>query len=120
MKRLIAMLFPVAGAMCSTANAQSSLTINGTTYTYCASENQECSFTGTAMVVFGTTSPSLMYDINGPFTNGVLCANGVVSATDPAYGYTKSCWYGPTSGTPTRLSNARLRMPSARSPVPSR
>ncbi|WP_243750928.1 hypothetical protein [Paraburkholderia sp. BL10I2N1] len=85
--------------MNGSARAQSNLTINGVTYLYCAVEGQFCSFTGTEQVVFGTTTPSLMYDINGPFTNGVQCLNGVVSQRDPAHGYQKSCWYGSTSTT---------------------
>lgn len=80
------------------------ITLGGVTYTHCASENQKCSFSGTAMVVFGAfppTAPSAMYNVNGPFTNGVACANGVVSQTDPAFGYIKQCWYAtPTVATP--------------------
>jgi hypothetical protein len=97
----IGVLFTLSGLWSSNAQAQSTLTINGVTYTRCASEGQFCSFSGSAKVVFGTTSPSLMYDINGPFTNGVACSNGVVSATDPAYGYQKSCWYASTTSTGT-------------------
>lgn len=87
------------------ALAQSTLTINGVNYTYCASEDNRCSFSGTANVVFGTASP-LQYTLNGPFTNGVTCSNGVVSQTDPAYGYQKSCWYSAgTSSTTTSTSS---------------
>jgi hypothetical protein len=93
----------LAALWSTTAHAQSTLTINGVTYTQCASENQFCSFTGSANVLFGTTTPSLKYSINGPFTNGVACSNGVVSPTDPAYGYQKSCWYG--SGTSSSASS---------------
>lgn len=85
----------------SNAHAQSTLSINGVTYTRCASEGQFCSFSGSAKVVFGTSSP-LKYTLNGPFTNGVSCSNGIVSPTDPAYGVPKSCWYaGTTTSTST-------------------
>ena len=87
------------------AFAQSTLTINGVNYTYCASEGNFCSFSGTANVVFGTSSP-LNYTLNGPFTNGVSCSNGVVSKTDPAYGANKSCWYSAgTSSTSTSTTS---------------
>ena len=80
------------------AQAPATLTVGGVPYTLCASEWQSCSFGGTAKVVFGSTSPTLNDSVNGPFTNGVQCQNGVVSPTDPAYGQAKSCWYDSSTG----------------------
>jgi hypothetical protein len=88
----------------SKAHAQSSLTINGVTYTLCAGEHQTCSLPGPAYIVFGTTYPSLQYTLNGPFNSSVLCGNGTVSPTDPAYGYPKNCWYATTLPTPSANS----------------
>lgn len=84
-------------------STQPSLTIGGVTYTRCASENQTCSFTGSAKVAYGT---ALKYTVNGPFTNSVSCSNKVVSATDPAPGYPKACWYAAATSTPTATSKA--------------
>lgn len=65
------------------------------TWTKCATEGGNCSFTGTRTVRYGA---------NGLFAKGVFsgnasCNNGVFG--DPAYGLTKTCEYGaPISNTP--------------------
>jgi hypothetical protein len=59
------------------------------TWTKCASEGQQCAFTGTRDVRYGTTTSF----VTKTFTGGVLCGNSVFG--DPAYGYVKACWYGP-------------------------
>lgn len=59
------------------------------TWTKCASEGQQCAFTGTRDVRYGTTTSFT----TKTFTGGVSCSNGVFG--DPAYGYVKTCWYGP-------------------------
>ncbi|RDU99396.1 hypothetical protein DWV00_08195 [Trinickia dinghuensis] len=97
-------VFAIFGAPNAHAQAQSTLQINGVTYTLCASEYQACSFKGAGYVVFGTTYAPLKYSLNGPFTNGVTCSNGIVAPTDPAYGYPKSCWYATTLSAPSTSS----------------
>jgi subtilisin family serine protease len=59
------------------------------TWTKCAAEGQQCVFTGTRDVRYGTTTTF----VTKTFTGGVACTNGVFG--DPAYGYMKTCWYGP-------------------------
>ena len=65
-------------------------------WTFCANEDQWCSFSGTQTVRFG---------VNGNYyyktaTNGVSCSNSAFG--DPAYGLFKQCWYG---GTPANSYN---------------
>ena len=70
----------------------STVTISGVTYTYCAAENGECTFSGSSLVVFGAfppNAPSAMYSVNGPFSKAVGCYVGQVANSDPAYGYGK-------------------------------
>jgi hypothetical protein len=78
------------------AQAQSStITVSGVKYTFCGSENDNCTFSGKGSVVFGSVppnSPTTMLTSPRSFTNGVGCYVGAVSQTDPAYGYGKSCW----------------------------
>jgi hypothetical protein len=67
------------------------------TWTYCAAENTQCSFTGQALVEFGA---------NGIFTgltltNGTLCSDTVFG--DPDVGVFKSCYYQPVSSLPAGL-----------------
>ena len=95
---LCTVLLAVVSLGVRNANAQATLDVGGVPYTQCASEYGYCGFGGTAKVVFGTTSPRPMQSVNGPFTNGVPCTNGVVSRTDPAYGYGKRCWYDSSTG----------------------
>jgi Flp pilus assembly pilin Flp len=57
------------------------------TWIYCATENQFCSFSGTAEVKYGAVNTW----VTRTFTNGVLCANSVFG--DPLYGTVKSCSY---------------------------
>jgi hypothetical protein len=86
-----------------TAQAQSStITVSGVQYTFCGSENENCTFSGTGSVVFGAVppnAPSTMLTSPRSFTNGVGCYVGAVSQTDPAYGYGKSCWVSLASAT---------------------
>jgi Beta-1,3-glucanase len=58
----------------------------GSGWTQCASENQNCSFSGTAAVAYGANGQYAY----GSFTNGVSCSNGVFG--DPNYGVGKSCY----------------------------
>jgi hypothetical protein len=44
------------------AHAQSSLTINGTTYTYCAAENQYCSYSGSARGLWRDVADAAIHD----------------------------------------------------------
>jgi len=85
------------------AHAQSStITVSGVKYTFCGSENDNCTFSGKGSVVFGAVppnSPSTMLTSPRAFTNGVGCYVGAVSQTDPAYGYGKSCWVSLASTT---------------------
>jgi hypothetical protein len=77
------------------AQAQSSITVSGVKYTFCGSENDNCTFSGKGSVVFGSVppnSPTTMLSSPRTFTNGVGCYVGAVSQSDPAYGYGKSCW----------------------------
>ncbi|MBI4038005.1 prepilin-type N-terminal cleavage/methylation domain-containing protein [Candidatus Curtissbacteria bacterium] len=53
----------------------------------CASEWQFCTFSGTKQVRYGAND-SYAY---GTYTNGVNCTNSVFG--DPAWGYTKYCYY---------------------------
>lgn len=59
-------------------------------WTYCAGENQWCSFSGTQNVRYG---------VNGSYyyrtlTGGVSCSNATFG--DPAFGRVKQCYYGGT------------------------
>src|SRR5580698_869646 len=86
------------------AYAQSSITVGGTQYTFCGSENNNCTFSGTGSVIFGAvppTAPSNMLTSPRTFKNGVGCYVGAVSQTDPAFGYGKSCWVSLVSKTVT-------------------
>ncbi|WP_446743383.1 RICIN domain-containing protein [Silvibacterium acidisoli] len=62
-------------------------------YTLCASENNQCSFSGTATVAFGADGRYLY----GNFTNGTSCT-AATFGNDPVYGVVKSC-YIPTPNT---------------------
>jgi parallel beta-helix repeat protein len=56
-------------------------------WTFCASEGQQCSFSGTKEVRFGANS---VY-VSGSFSGGTLCSNSIFE--DPLYGVAKSCEY---------------------------
>src|SRR6266404_7538685 len=74
-------------------------------WTPCASEMQQCNFSGTKQVRFGAND---IYNY-GTFTDGVLCANSIFG--DPIYGVIKHCDYADiieATPTPTR----RLSQPS--------
>jgi chitinase len=76
----------------------------GSGWTQCASENQNCSFSGSAAVAYGANG-QFAY---GTFTNGVSCSNGVFG--DPDYGVGKSCFVStsfvpPAPGVWTQCAN---------------
>jgi hypothetical protein len=65
-------------------------------WTPCASERQQCNFSGTKQVRFGANG---IYNY-GTFTGGVVCANSIFG--DPIYGVIKHCDYADIIGaTPT-------------------
>jgi hypothetical protein len=65
-------------------------------WTPCASERQQCNFSGTKQVRFGANG---IYNY-GTFTDGVVCANSIFG--DPIYGVIKHCDYADIIGaTPT-------------------
>ena len=66
-----------------------------TGWTFCASENSPCNFSGTKEVRYGTNG---VY-ISQIFTNGVSCNNSVFG--DPVYGYVKQCEYRDASNLAT-------------------
>ena len=71
-----------------------SVTVNGYTYNKCADEHNQCSFTYSRKVLYGSFPPAdstAQYGFYGPFTGGVFCDNGVGS--DPAPGFGKACYY---------------------------
>ena len=55
------------------------------TWTFCATENDFCNFSGTAPVRYGLGGTWAQ----GTYTNGVSCTNGVFG--DPLYGVVKLC-----------------------------
>src|SRR5258706_6569059 len=65
-------------------------------YTYCANENETCSFNGVASVAYGANG-AFNY---GTFSNSAACTNATFG--DPAPGVAKTCSYKFTNGpTPT-------------------
>ena len=71
-------------------------------WTPCASETQQCSFSGTKQVRFGANG---VYNY-GTFTGGVLCANSIFG--DPINGVIKHCDYADIIGaTPTPTPKPR-------------
>ncbi|QHW30460.1 DNRLRE domain-containing protein [Paenibacillus rhizovicinus] len=102
----------VASNQYATAANRPKLTISYTTgtgsrpagptgYTFCANENQTCSFNGSASVAYGA---------NGAFnyltlTAGTPCTNAVFG--DPLVGTAKACYYQTTT-TPPPLSSVYL------------
>jgi hypothetical protein len=60
-------------------------------YTYCADENQTCSFSGTASVAYGANG-TFNY---GSYSTSVGCNNGVFG--DPIPGVAKKCYYQATA-----------------------
>src|SRR5262245_24725520 len=54
-------------------------------WTFCASEGNECSFSGTTQVRYGAAGAY----VYGTFTDGTACTNAVFG--DPAPGIAKSC-----------------------------
>ena len=103
-----------------TAQAQSSITVSGVQYTFCGSENDNCTFSGTGSVVFGAVppnAPSTMLTSPATFTNGVGCYLGAVSQTDPAYGYGKSCWVRLASATTPVTTTPVAKTPTTTTPT---
>jgi hypothetical protein len=60
-------------------------------WTFCANEWGQCSFTGQALVEFGASGHFAGLTLN----NGTLCANTIFG--DPDVGVAKGCYYQPTS-----------------------
>lgn len=79
----------------TTAAAPTTTTSTATTWTQCAGERQQCSFTGTRSVRYGTTTKY----VTASYSNGVLCSNATFG--DPAYGESKNCWYSGSTATAT-------------------
>lgn len=80
-----------ATALDTEMRTASALAVNAsmpTGWTECAPEYKLCSFSGRRVVRYGTSSAFATTTA----TNGVMCGNEVFG--DPAYGMTKSCWYG--------------------------
>ena len=57
-------------------------------WTFCANEGQQCSFTGTQNVRFGANGTYVFKSL----TNGTMCSNSVFG--DPLYGVAKQCYIG--------------------------
>jgi beta-glucanase (GH16 family) len=97
------MLIDYVHVYTSSPSSSSSPTV-GSGWTQCASENQNCSFSGSAAVAYGANG-QFAY---GNFTNGVSCSNGVFG--DPDYGVGKSCFVStsfvsPAPGVWTQCAN---------------
>jgi len=60
--------------------------VGPTGYTFCANENQNCSFTGSKSVAYGANGQFNYLTLSG----GTLCANSVFG--DPNYGNVKACF----------------------------
>lgn len=78
-------------------------------YIRCASENQQCSFTGTADVIFGAEKT---WTTSKTFTNGVTC--NIANFGDPLPGVAKSCYYKPVpvATNPTWSAPAAVTLPA--------
>jgi hypothetical protein len=57
-------------------------------YFYCASENQTCVIGGSKYIAYGANGNYVFKAVTGAFT----CSNGTFGS-DPAVGYTKSCYF---------------------------
>ena len=68
-------------------------------YSRCASENQNCAFTGTASVVYGALAT---WTAPRNFTGSTACSNAVFG--DPLSGTGKACYMKPVTSPPTPLS----------------
>jgi hypothetical protein len=80
------------------AQAQSSITVSGVKYTFCGSENDNCTFSGKGSVVFGSVPPnSPTTKLSSPrtFTNGLGQPRSHHEACDAsgydASGYDAAC-----------------------------
>lgn len=67
---------------------------SGPGWTYCASEGNACTFSGTRQVRYGTTTRN----VTKTYTGSVDCGNAAFG--DPAYGTAKSCWIGAAASQP--------------------
>ncbi len=81
--------------VCSAANSCSAMTVTvgsvqgiSTGWTYCASENGYCSFSGTQLVRYGANGSYVYRTVTG----GTSCSNTIFG--DPAFGTVKQCAYG--------------------------
>ena len=86
-------------AISGTASRTGTITVAGRTFTvtqsgsgsssgwvFCANENQQCSFTGTKIVRYGTNGVYFFETL----ANGTMCSNGVFG--DPLPGVPKQCY----------------------------
>ena len=81
----------VTAQLSKTISVDSGGNIKILTWTFCANEGAQCSFTGTKEVRYGAND-SYYYQI---FTNGTPCTNAVFG--DPLYGTVKQCYYQNTN-----------------------
>ncbi len=70
--------------------------------TNCATENNNCNFTGAREVWYGANNSWMV----GQFTGGTACTNGVF--TDPLSGTSKACYLAPAGSTPRPASATGL------------
>jgi hypothetical protein len=82
------------GSPLSVSSANHANAVGGQSWVACAAENSKCTFTGTAIVAFGSGT-RFNYQV---FTGGVSCSNSIFS--DPAPDTVKSCFYVPLSAPP--------------------
>ena len=87
----------------STTTAPANTTTSTENWTYCASENNQCSFSGTKDVIYGINGSYF----TGTFSNGVACSNSVFG--DPISGYAKECHYPPAPAPAPATAPAPLR-----------
>jgi parallel beta-helix repeat protein len=73
-------------------------TINPNGWTFCASENSPCNFSGTKEVRYGTNG---VY-VSQILTNGTSCNNNVFG--DPVYGFVKQCEYRDITSEPSTVA----------------
>jgi hypothetical protein len=79
----------------TSASGANSPSLVGSGWTQCASENQNCSFSGIASVAYGANGVFAY----GSFTNGTACSNGVFG--DPDNGVVKACFVSTSYLLPT-------------------
>lgn len=110
---LLAALLVFAGCGAALAQTPPTIVVGGVTYTFCADQNQSCSWAGggNRAVAFGDVppdAPSQMLAITSPIPSGGGCYEGGVANSDPAPGFFKHCWSaaGGASPAPTATLTA--------------